>query len=458
MWIKLSSSFVLTNRIRACKTNIAPQSLYSTRRDILLTGILAPLPAFADDEKIVLQTFSPILSPESKIGLDLIDLDPELRRIAVFERAAPSVVFIDTFVDQRDAFSNNVMEVPLGAGSGFVWDAKGHIVTNYHVVRNAKTAQVAILTKTEALKNNSTSIRRKKSPPARVVAQKLAAEAKTNPSSSIDPGLDDPITNYRRAVYKARVVGVDPGKDIAILKVDAPAEDLQPIIVGTSTGIRVGQQALAIGNPFGLDHTLTAGIISGIGREVRSPSGRPISNVIQTDAAINPGNSGGPLLDNFGRLIGMNTAIYSPSGGSAGIGFAIPVDIVKFIVDTLIRDGRVIRAVLGISYLESKQAVTLGIQKGVLVLDVPADSPAKQAGLRGTKRTESGLIEIGDIIIGIDQNTINTEADLFMALEKYKPLDTITLTVQRVDQQKMKDVKIVTKLKAMSDSVMTKIE
>jgi S1-C subfamily serine protease len=182
------------------------------------------------------------------------------------------------------------------------------------------------------------------------------------------------------------------GKDIAVLKIEADPSVLFPIAVGTSLGIKVGQQAMAIGNPFGLDHTLTSGIISGTGREVRSPIGRPITNVLQTDAAINPGNSGGPLLDSSGRCIGMNTAIYSPSGASAGIGFAIPIDTVQSIVETLIRDGKVVRPVLGISYLGSKQARTLGINSGVLVLDVPPDSPAAKAGLKGTRRTESGLI------------------------------------------------------------------
>jgi len=223
---------------------------------------------------------------------------------------------------------------------------------------------------------------------------------------------------------------------------------------------------LAIGNPYGLDHTLTVGVISGTGREVRSPSGRPISNVIQTDAAINPGNSGGLLLDSNGNLIGMNTAIYSPSGGSSGIGFAIPSNTLKFIVETLIRDGRVVRPVIGISYLESKQAKALGITKGILILDVPASSPAYRAGLRGTRRTESGLIELGDIIRKIDNKPVETEADLFEALEDYKPGDRIKITVNRVDvapsdgvllneQQprlKMQEITVTTELKGSQDA------
>ncbi|CAB9522867.1 Do-like 8, chloroplastic [Seminavis robusta] len=358
-------------------------------------------------------------------GATVVDA-AEARRIEVFEKVAPSVVFIDTFTERRDVFTTNVMEVPLGTGSGFVWDNDGHIVTNFHVVRDAKFAQVAILTKGGGGINN-------KPQPRLTSATQNPFET---PPTSVDSVL--PYTSMRpnsdasRSVYKARVVGVDPSKDIAVLKVDAPKNELFPISVGTSTGIKTGQQALAIGNPFGLDHTLTAGIISGVGREVRSPIGRPISNVIQTDCAINPGNSGGPLLDSSGKLIGMNTAIYSPSGASSGIGFAIPADTVKFIAETLIRDGQVVRPVLGISYLESKQAKALGIQSGVLVLDVPEDSAAYRAGMRGTRRTESGLIELGDILSKVGDTVINTESDLFRALENYKPGDKIDITVNRV--------------------------
>mmetsp|Transcript_19282 Transcript_19282/g.24877 ORF Transcript_19282/g.24877 Transcript_19282/m.24877 type:complete len:475 (+) Transcript_19282:74-1498(+) len=343
--------------------------------------------------------------------------DSESKRIDIFEKSSSSVVFIDTFTERRDAFSTNVMEVPLGSGSGFIWDKKGHIVTNYHVVRNAKSAQVALLC------------------PAGVAgALPISIDPNVVPYTSMRSSsfAFSAASGTRQQVFIAKVVGVDPGKDIAVLKVDAPLSILQPLALGTSKGLRVGQQSLAIGNPFGLDHTLTAGIISGLGREVKSPIGRPISNVIQTDAAINPGNSGGPLLDSSGRLIGMNTAIYSPSGASAGIGFAIPIDTVKYIVDTLIADGRVVRPVLGISYLESKQAKALGIDNGVLVLEVPPESAAAKAGLKGTRRTETGLIEIGDIIIKVGDKVINTESDLFQAVEDYKPGDFVDLIVSRI--------------------------
>jgi Trypsin-like peptidase domain len=212
-----------------------------------------------------------------------------------------------------------------------------NVFSNFHVVRDAKFAQVAILTKSsggnKALPRIGASQQQQLPNPfeAPVSVADVLPYTSMRPSTSSDTF---------RSVYKARVVGVDPSKDIAVLKVEAPKSELFPITVGTSTGLKAGQQALAIGNPFGLDHTLTSGIISGLGREVRSPIGRPISNVIQSDCAINPGNSGGPLLDSSGRMIGMNTAIYSPSGASAGIGFAIPADTVKLIVDTLIRDGQ----------------------------------------------------------------------------------------------------------------------
>lgn len=214
--------------------------------------------------------------------------ESEVRRIAIFERNAPSVVFIDTFAERQDVFSPNIMEVPLGTGSGFVWDTDGHIVTNYHVVRNAKFAEVALITPRKG---------GKKSPPVGLLPGEKQANVNNakdddssiselnvfaaNPSSFRSSANKVSSENYKRTVFKATVVGSDPGKDIAVLKIDAPKELLYPISVGSSDGLKVGQLGLAIGNPFGLDHTLTVGVISGLGREVKSPIGRPISNVIQ---------------------------------------------------------------------------------------------------------------------------------------------------------------------------------
>ena len=327
--------------------------------------------------------------PVSALSVPVARAD-EAGTISLFEKATPSVAYITTFVGQLDRFSMNIMEVPQGTGSGFVWDQEGHIVTNYHVIRNANNAKVVLTDK-----------------------------------------------NGKFETYNAQVQGIDPDKDVAVLyipevtKIKQRKEVLSPIEVGSSSNLKVGQSTYAIGNPFGLDHTLTTGVISGLGREVKSPSNRPISNVIQTDAAINPGNSGGPLLDSNGRLIGMNTAIFSMSGGSAGIGFAIPVDTLKYEVDTLIRDGKVVRPIIGISYLESARARTLGIDKGVLVLDVPDGSAAQMAGLKGTTRQANGNVEIGDIITAIDNDVINSETDLFKALEKKKVGDVIELKAIR---------------------------
>jgi S1-C subfamily serine protease len=295
------------------------------------------------------------------------------------------VVFINTYVQRIDAYSLNVMEINAGQGSGFIWDREGHVVTNYHVIRNAAKAEVTVR------------------------------------------GEDGKINTYVAAVR-----GVDPDKDVAVLTLEGKDGVFKPLTAGSSRNLKVGQSVLAIGNPFGLDHTLTTGVISGLGREVRSPSNRPISNVIQTDAAINPGNSGGPLLDSSGDLIGMNTAIYSLSGASAGIGFSIPVDTLRYEVDTLIRDGRVQRPVIGITYLDTSQARMLGIDRGVLVLVTPEGSPAAAAGLKGTSRGANGNVLLGDVIVGVDAVEVNTEADLFKALETHKVGDVVGVTVRRL--------------------------
>ena len=329
--------------------------------------------------------------------------------INLFQEASPSVVYINTYQDLKQQiggrFSLDVTEVPVGTGSGFVWDKQGHIVTNYHVIRNSASARVTLTD------NNGKS-------------------SKT---------------------FKAKVIGSDPDKDVAVLSLLDNELNLKPIKVGTSRNLRVGQTTLAIGNPFGLDHTLTTGIISGLGREVKSPSDRPISNVIQTDAAINPGNSGGPLLDSNGNLIGMNSAIYSVSGGSAGVGFAIPVDTLIYEVNTLIKDGKISRPIIGINYLESQQSKVIGITKGILVLNCPEGSTAYKAGIRGTSRLPNGSIILGDIITRINDDEIISETDLFKALEKLKVGDIINCQLLRskkelaslpVDENKLESILI----------------
>jgi len=306
--------------------------------------------------------------------------DLEKSTIEVYNADRPCVVHITTLVDvQRGSFSLNVQEVPEGTGSGIVWDKEGHIVTNYHVIQNADAAQVTL---------------------------------------------------WDHSTWKAALVGAYPDKDIAVLHISAPASKLHEIAVGTSHDLQVGQKVYAIGNPFGLDQTLTDGIVSATGREIESVTKRPIKNVIQTNAAINPGNSGGPLLDSAGRLIGMNTAIYSPSGSSAGIGFAIPVDEINRVVPQLIRSGKVTRPSLGVHIASDQLAKQLG-QKGALIMSVVSGSPAAKAGLKATQKDPDGRIEIGDAIVGIDNNKIESANDLFNVLDVYKPGDTVTLHIVR---------------------------
>lgn len=303
----------------------------------------------------------------------------ELETIHLFENAAPSVAFITTTVMQMDFFSRNIMEIPQGTGSAFVWDKKGHIITNFHVIQNADKAQVTLAD---------------------------------------------------RSTWEAGLVGVAPEKDLAVLKINAPEKQLVPIVLGKSDNLRVGQMALAIGNPFGLDQTLTTGIISALGREIKSASGVPIRDVIQTDAAINPGNSGGPLLNSSGELIGVNTAIFSPSGAYAGIGFSIPVDVVKWVVPELIKYGKIQRPTLGIEAANSSVSQRLGLE-GALVLQVTPGSPAEKAGIRPTLRDQLGRIRLGDVITGIDDEVITSPNDLPLALEKYKPGTQVKITLLR---------------------------
>ena len=303
----------------------------------------------------------------------------EKSTISLFKQASPTVVHITAITVQRDFFSLNLYQIPEGTGSGFVWDTNGDIITNFHVIQNADAAQVTLAD---------------------------------------------------QSAWKARRVGVAPDKDLAVLRIDAPANRLKPIPVGTSKDLQVGQRVFAIGNPFGLDQSLTTGVISALGREIESVTRRPIQGVIQTDAAINPGNSGGPLLDSAGRLIGVNTAIYSPSGASAGIGFAIPVDTVNRIVPELIRYGKVIRPGLGIQIAEEQIAERLGVV-GVLVVDVSAGGAAAKAGIRPTRREASGRVRLGDVITAVDGKKTESPNELFLALEKYRVGDTVNVTLLR---------------------------
>jgi S1-C subfamily serine protease len=238
------------------------------------------------------------------------------------------------------------------------------------------------------------------------------------------------VTFSDRSSYPADLVGYSEEKDIAVLKINAPTSKLKPIKTGKSTNLRVGQFVIAIGNPFGLDYTLTTGVISALDREIRSQSGMPIRDIIQTDAAINPGNSGGPLLNSSGELIGVNTAIYSPSGASAGIGFAIPVNIVEWVVSDIIKYGEVKRPVIGVSLVRDNNARAYGIKSGVVIYMVHQGSPADKAGLKGTTRET-----MGDVITALDGQEIKNNSDLILTLEKYKAGDRVLLTVTRNDRE-----------------------
>jgi S1-C subfamily serine protease len=307
----------------------------------------------------------------------------EQATIELFRQASPSVVYITSLALKRDFFSLNLFEIPQGTGSGFIWDQDGHIITNFHVIQGASGARVTLAD---------------------------------------------------HSVWDAQLVGATPDQDLAVLYIPAPRNRLKPMAVGTSTDLLVGQKVFAIGNPFGLDQTLTTGIISALGREITAVTGRTISDVIQTDAAINPGNSGGPLLDSAGRLIGVNTAIYSPSGSSAGIGFAVPVDTVNHVVPQLIRHGRVIRPGLGVRIANDATSHRMGLS-GVLIMQVNPGSTAETAGLRGTRRDSQGRLILGDVIVSIEGERVQSTDDLMNTLDKYKVGDSVSVGIIREDQR-----------------------
>jgi S1-C subfamily serine protease len=322
-----------------------------------------------------------IIEPRGNLAED------EESTIALFEQSRDSVAFITTHQRVMDVWTRNIFSVPSGTGSGFIWDDSGHIVTNYHVVKGASEAIVRLTDKRD---------------------------------------------------YKAALVGSSPAHDIAVLKIGIrfikrPA----PVPLGTSHDLQVGQKVFAIGNPFGLDWTLTTGIVSALDRSLPTEDGRSIENLIQTDAAINPGNSGGPLLDSAGRLIGINTMIYSPTGGSAGIGFAVPVDTVNRVVPQLISQGKYIRPGLGITVDGILNDRLTGIMDitGVVILNVSPGSAAAAAGLKGAKMSRDGSITPGDIIVALDDRPIDSVEELLARLDKYNVGDTVRVTVMRKDNE-----------------------
>jgi S1-C subfamily serine protease len=332
--------------------------------------------------------------------------DEEKSVVDLFTKSKSAVVFITNVAVRRDAFTLSLTEQPQGAGSGIIWDDEGHVVTNYHVIRNANELKVQF-----SLQNN-------RGP---------------NSKGKINDVLD---------ACDAVVVGFDDDKDIAVLKLmdeSCYTNKARALPIGSSSSLQVGQKVFAIGNPFGLDHTLTTGVVSGLSRQIQSGNtGRPIDGIIQTDAAINPGNSGGPLLNSSGQLIGLNTAIYSASGTSSGVGFALPVDMVTGIVDQIIRFGRVTRPIIGVSFAPDEIAEQLGLG-GVLVLDAREGGPAERAGIRSTKRDDSGRLLLGDVIVGIDDEKIEDSYDLYRALDTHVVGDSVKVSVFRDTDRKVLD-------------------
>ncbi len=316
--------------------------------------------------------------------------DDEKSTIELFRGASASVVYITTQVVRRDSFTLNLQEIPRGAGSGIVWDERGHVITNFHVIRNVDRAQVT-------LSDNTT--------------------------------------------WDAVLVGSSPEEDLAVLRINSRPSQLTPMPIGTSHDLEVGQKVFAIGNPFGLDRSLTTGVISGLGRQIKSLTGHPIEGAIQTDAAINPGNSGGPLLDSAGRLIGMNTAIVSPSGVYAGVGFAVPVDTINQTVPELIANGRVVRPGLGVTIAQPHITRQLGIE-GALVLTVREGSAAEKAGIRPTVFARNRRIRLGDVIVAVNDDTVTGLKTLVSALRKHKVGDKVTVTVEREDEKHDLEVRL----------------
>jgi S1-C subfamily serine protease len=317
-------------------------------------------------------------------GICLFGLtEDEQNTIEIIKKTTNSVVFVTNIQYVKDFFFSEE-KVARGSGSGFVWDQNGHIVTNYHVIEDGDIFLVTL-----------------------------------------------PDQKQR----KARLVGKEVNKDIAVLKIEGDLKNIFPIPIGSSNELVVGQKVIAIGNPFGFDHTVTTGIVSALGRQIVGIGNVTIRNMIQTDASINPGNSGGPLLNSSGELIGMNTMIYSRTGTSAGIGFAVPIDIIKKIVPQIIRFGKVIRPGIGVSLLSDAYASRLNI-KGVVIMEVAKNSAAYQAGLRGLARDRYGQLYIRDVITGLDTIQIKSYDDLYNTLDNYRIGDRVTLTVKRDEKSR----------------------
>ena len=353
---------------------------------LMLIIAIAYLSVRLESLETQLEHMRPVRGAASAVPLPVVPRanlsDLEKSTISLFSARSTGVVNITSLAVRSDPFRLKALEVPRGTGSGFIWDESGHVVTNFHVIQGASEATVRLA-----------------------------------------DGRD----------YKAALVGVSPAHDIAVLRIGVGFQRPPPVPVGTSADLKVGQKVFAIGNPFGLDWTLTTGVVSALDRSLGEDNGAVIEHLIQTDAAINPGNSGGPLLDSAGRLIGINTAIYSPSGGNAGIGFAVPVDTVNRVVPQLVRHGRYLRPALGIEADDGLNERLKGLLKveGVVILRVPPGSAAATAGLRGATLSRDGALVPGDIITAIDGKPVDSLGKLLARLDDYKVGDTVQVKVLR---------------------------
>lgn len=366
-----------------CSTHVAPEPTSAEiARPAAPVVALAATPVLTPTSPGVAPTSQPTTTPTVRPPSAFARLEAERNVIDVFKAAAPATVFVTQKRMVRD-WSMRALEVPAGTGSGFLWDTAGHVVTNYHVVDSGR------------------------------------AQGRYS------------VTLHSQKTYDAELLGGDPNKDIAVLRLLNCDEPLTPLpVLPASAKLEVGQTTIAIGNPFGLDHTLTTGVVSALGREVQGYGGVTIRDMIQTDASINPGNSGGPLLDSGGYLIGMNTMIFSKTGSSAGIGFAVPVSAVRRVVPQVIQTGRVEVPGIGIEPLPDHYAARAGIA-GVVITRVFPGSPAQLAGIRGLQQDRRGEILLGDIIVGIDELKVVDYDDLYNAFDRFKVGDEVSVKLIR---------------------------
>lgn len=324
-----------------------------------------------------------LVKPGFSVDLNSL-LSDERNTIEVFQKSSSKVVYVHRLATINNHHSLVKKKVPDGAGSGIIWDNKGHILTNFHVIK----------------------------------------------------GADDLAVSLGNMTVPAKVIGTEPRKDIAVLEIKSPQalaylKNYKPFEIVSLRDLIVGQKAIAIGNPFGLDHSLSKGVVSALGRKVPGIGGVTIRNMIQTDTPINPGNSGGPLLNSAGHLIGMNTMIYSRSGSSAGIGFAVPADDIERVVTQIIQHGRVILSGIGIQRVEPHIAESLGVRKGILIADVLPNTPAAHMKLRGTYRDSWGHIVRGDVIVAVNAHPVPDYDALYNLLTEIKVGDEITLSIER---------------------------